>query len=606
MQYWECMKRTWGGLGLQRKIVLLYLTTSILPIVLISLLAFCFYYQGMLKEVLTFVQESSDGHEIIVNERLENYSEKMYEIVTDSNIIKISETVNSCDSNESFSGRWKLYEELGKYISSLQKIRSLTFIAENDEYVSVFQGVGSVTDIVFSKVAVRDDIYEKVAESGKMTYITGINLAAGGNRSDYVILLGIPVHNLYTEEKTGIMVMALDDSILNFNNQGSNAVGNNRRTGVTTLITDKNDVILAAEQERYIGSDYQDYLASEFPNKKNLHELRSSFSIMDCQAVNVVDMDMYLQNIYSLAKAIVAISVGITLVFFLLLYVISGRYIRTVKKIAKGIEAYSGTPGENLRVDIDDGDELHLIAWQFNKMIQRVNHLVFTLQEKNEEIKEILARQKHAEIKALEAQINPHFLFNTLDAINWRAIEHDEEEISNMLCSLGSLLRYSVSNIESIVILEAEIAWLRKYIYLQRERFNYSFSCTFDIEQESLGFPVYKMLLQPLIENVIVHGFEGVKKDGMIFVQSYLREDGKLCIRIQDNGIGIPEDELAVIQEEISRGASLNNKKIGISNAANRLKIYYHGEAELKILSKYGEGTEVIMVIPPLEAEGDK
>lgn len=606
MKYLKCLKRIWGGLGLQKKIVMLYLTTSILPIILISMLAFYFYYQGMLKEVLTFVEESSDGHEIIVNERIENYREKMYEIITDSNVIKSSEAVNSNDSNESFSGRWKLYEELGKHIGSLKKIRSLTFIAENGEYVSVFQGVGSVTDIVFSQKTVRDDIYNKITKSDAMSYITGINLATGGNRSDYVLLLGIPVHNLYTDKKNGIMVMALDDSILNFNNQESNAVGNNLRTGVTTLITDENDMILAADEEKYIGKDYPYYLETVFPDKRNLHELRSSFSIMQCQVINVVDMDMYLQNIYSLAKAIVAISICITLIFFILLYVISGRYIRTVKKIAKGIEAYSGTPGENLQVYIDDGDELYLIAWQFNKMIQRVDHLVSTLQEKNEEIKEILARQKHAEIKALEAQINPHFLFNTLDAINWRAIEHEEEEISNMLCSLGSLLRYSVSNIESIVILEAEIAWLRKYVYLQRERFNHSFDCTFDIEEESLGFPIYKMLLQPLIENVIVHGFEEIKKDGMIFVQSYLQEDGKLCIRIQDNGTGIPEDELAVIQKEINNGVSLSNKAIGISNAVNRLKIYYHGEAELKIMSKPGVGTEVIMIIPQLGSEGDK
>ena len=99
------------------------------------------------------------------------------------------------------------------------------------------------------------------------------------------------------------------------------------------------------------------------------------------------------------------------------------------------------------------------------------------LKQKNEEIRIAAENQKHAEIVALEAQINPHFLYNTLESINWRAIDHGEEEISNMLGTLGSLLRYSVSNIDMEVYLQAEICWLEKYVFLQRDRFHNSFDC---------------------------------------------------------------------------------------------------------------------------------
>lgn len=602
-------KRIWGkGSGIQRKVILVYLATSVLPIILISLLAFYFYYREILNEALTLVEENSNRNELLVNERLENYREKLYEIITDNDIIKSSEMINVNDGNASFAGRRELQTELKDYIYSLNRIRSITFIAEKGEYVSVFQGFGSITDIVLSQEDVREDIYSQIDGSQGISYITGINLAAGGNRSDYVILMGIPVHNLHTNEKAGIMIMALDDSVLDFDSkQNSNASDSSIETGVTTLITDGNDKILAAEEEECIGSEYRNYLPLKFPNKKNLHELRNEFEGMDWQIINIIDMDIYLKNIYAFAKVIVAITICITLIFFLLLYLISGKYINTVKKIARGISQYSGTAGENLQVDVDEKDELYLIARQFNKMIQRVNHLVSTLQGKNQEIQDALVRQKHAEIKALEAQINPHFLFNTLDSINWRAIEHEEEEISNMLSSLGSLLRYSISNIESVVILEAEVCWLRKYLYLQRERFNHSFDCTFDIEEESLGFPIYKMLLQPLIENILIHGFEDIKENGMIFVQTYIQEDRKLCIRIQDNGTGIPEDKLSIIQAEISGGVPLNSRSIGISNVINRLKIYYHGEADFRIMSICGEGTEILMIIPPLAQEqGEK
>lgn len=138
-------------------------------------------------------------------------------------------------------------------------------------------------------------------------------------------------------------------------------------------------------------------------------------------------------------------------------------------------------------------------------------------------------QSKHAEIKALEAQINPHFLFNTLDSINWRAIENDEEEISDMLATLGVFLRYSVSNIESMVCLEAEISWLKNMYFFKEIVFN-SFDCVYDVTEDAMGFPVYKMLLQPIIENTILHAFENVKEGGMINIEACVRKDGKLEI----------------------------------------------------------------------------
>ncbi|MGB8454933.1 MAG: histidine kinase [Anaerocolumna sp.] len=262
-----------------------------------------------------------------------------------------------------------------------------------------------------------------------------------------------------------------------------------------------------------------------------------------------------------------------------------------------------GKPGEEVRVNIDSKDELYIIASQFNEMTFRVNELVDTLKRKNDEIKEAVNRRKHAEIKALEAQINPHFLFNTLDSINWRAIEHEEEEISDMLGALGSLLRYSVSNIDMVVVLEAEISWLRKYIYLQRDRFQYSFDCGYDIEDTALAFPIYKMLLQPIIENTILHAFEEVKKGGRIHIKACLLEDDTLYIRIRDNGSGMKEEKLWMIQKAISFDEPLDYDSIGISNVINRLELYYHGKASISVQSKWGEGTEFVLVIPRPEDE---
>ena len=202
------------------------------------------------------------------------------------------------------------------------------------------------------------------------------------------------------------------------------------------------------------------------------------------------------------------------------------------------------------------------------------------------------------ELKALHYQINPHFLFNTLDSINWRAIENDEEEISDMLATLGSLLRYSVSNIESMVCLEAEISWLKKYVFLQRDRFQNSFDCVYDVTEDAMWFPVYKMLLQPIIENTILHAFENVKEGGMINIEACVRKDGKLEIHIRDNGCGMDTLTLERIRKEIGENGALNSESIGISNVIHRLRIYYQEEADIMVKSKLGSGTEFILVIP--------
>ena len=149
-----------------------------------------------------------------------------------------------------------------------------------------------------------------------------------------------------------------------------------------------------------------------------------------------------------------------------------------------------------------------------------------------------------------------------------------------MLATLGSLLRYSVSNIESMVCLEAEISWIKKYVFLQRDRFQNSFDCVYDVTEDAMGFPVYKMLLQPIIENTILHAFENVKEGGMINIEACVRKDGKLEIHIRDNGCGMDTLTLERIRKEIGENGALNSESIGISNVIHRLRIYYQEEAD--------------------------
>ena len=188
----------------------------------------------------------------------------------------------------------------------------------------------------------------------------------------------------------------------------------------------------------------------------------------------------------------------------IIIYITRNFSVSTGKILDAMKTAQDGELSVQVTLDNDD-DELSVIAARFNKMISKINQLV-------EEVKRATFKQKEAEIRALEAQINPHFLYNTLDSINWMAIKKEEHEISNMLKSLAQILRYSVDKSNSIVKLREEIKWLKQYLYLQQTRFNYSFECFMDVDESIMDCMVHKLLLQPFIENAVIHGFEGVKR----------------------------------------------------------------------------------------------
>lgn len=585
-----------GSSSLQRKMINIYFIVSVLPIFFICMLSYTVYYKGMRKEAYALIEQNMKQHEIVIKERLDSYESVLYEIVCDNTMIKLAKSINSDDYDEKIVDKGQMDTILRNYIYTYDGIRSIAYLSDSD-YVSYSRWYGSTGEVKWSDTAARQGIYQKVLENpDEITYIPGVNLAKNNKRKDYVTLIGFQIQDLYTKENQGVLVVALDDNILNFDGKSQKInEGEREKTGVTTVIIDERNRILAGEYSSYITKNYHDFKEEVFKDSKDIYEYREEIGDTGWEIINLLNQRVYLEEINRFTTIVITLAIMITLFFLVVAFLVSRKYLGTIGTIAKGISEFEGTQGQEVQVDTKD--ELYVIARQFNKMTRRIDSLVETLKKKNVEIEEAVTRRKNAEIKALEAQINPHFLYNTLDSINWRAIENDEEEISDMLGALGSLLRYSVSNIDKAVVLRAEIKWLEKYIFLQRDRFNYSFDCQYDIEEEAMDFPVYKMMLQPIIENTILHAFENVKKDGMIWVKAYVC-GGKLYISIRDNGSGMKEEKLAEIQREISEVRALDSRSIGISNVVNRLRMYYQDEAKIEVNSRWKEGTEFRLIIP--------
>lgn len=580
--------------SLQRKVIIIYLLVAVLPIIIITLAISAIYYNNILKAANTLLDQNASQHEEVVHERMREYENVLYELVTNKEYISLSKSINEAGENTLLIDVGHMEELLRSSVYTYDRIRSITFLGDSGRYASYSKWYNSSHENIWIDDQKRKAIHDEVEQQQKLTFIATVNLREVGPKGDYVVLMGFPVKNLRTKEQSGVLVMALENDVLLFEGNEDRR----KESGVATIILDEENRILAGANPGYVNQDYREYVKAEFGNIRRISEKRHKIADTEWTIVNIIDTDVYRKDIYGMVKAVALLVATITCLYFLAVFLISKKYIQTIQKIAQGIHNYEGTGEEQIQVDMDEKNELYVIVRQFNIMTARVNSLVEKLKQKNEEIRAAAISQKHAEIKALEAQVNPHFLFNTLDSINWRAIEHDEEEISNMLGTLGSLLRYSISNIDMEVVLEAEISWLKKYIFLQRDRFQYSFDCLYDITDDAMAFPIYKMLLQPIIENAILHAFEDVREGGMIYVRAAVRQDRKLEIHVRDNGSGMKADLLDGIRREIKENGPLNSKSIGISNVIHRLRLYYLEEAEITVNSIWGEGTEFILVIP--------
>lgn len=210
--------------------------------------------------------------------------------------------------------------------------------------------------------------------------------------------------------------------------------------------------------------------------------------------------------------------------------------------------------------------EIGILYSSFNYMIKRINELIHEAYVSK-------IKKKDAELKALQAQINPHFLYNTLDSINWIAIKNNVPDISRMVTSLASILRYSLNKGDDVITVENELKQVKSYITIQKIRFKDKFDVSFNIDEEIAGYKTIKLILQPLVENAIIHGIETYDGKGKIQVNGYLRY-GKIIFEVINNGNPI---DLDLVNKLLSSDEE-EKDSYGIQNVNERIKLYYGDE----------------------------
>lgn len=237
--------------------------------------------------------------------------------------------------------------------------------------------------------------------------------------------------------------------------------------------------------------------------------------------------------------------------------------------------------------------EVRELSDSFGHMVLRIQRLMSTVRQ--EEI-----NLRKTELKALQAQINPHFLYNTLDSIAWMCEQGRSGDAVKMIHALARLFRISISKGHDLIPISREIEHAQNYLEIQQYRYKNQFTYTFDVDPECLDYYCNKITLQPIIENAIIHGLDLLVEEGRINVRVH-QEGDDILFCVEDNGVGMsPEQAVAILNED-----SHDRTGIGIKNVNDRLKIYFGGQYGLRVVSELDVGTRVEIRMPKIkEADG--
>lgn len=288
----------------------------------------------------------------------------------------------------------------------------------------------------------------------------------------------------------------------------------------------------------------------------------------------------------------------IALVLFMaalaLAYLLSDEITKPIKALEKSMKEVERGNFDHAALAVREENEIGHLSRNFNMMTDKIQNLI-EQRDREQQIK------RKSELKALQSQINPHFLYNTLDSIIWMAEWGKNQEVVRMTSSLAKLLRRSISNEQEAVTVAEETEYTKTYLTIQKMRYKDKLEYEILVDPEVMQEKVIKLILQPLVENAIYHGIKYKEGKGMIRIRGF-RQGECLILIVQDDGKGMEADILAHIFEKHTRDTRSNG--VGLNNVNERIQLYYGEDYGISFKSSPGKGTEAIITLPFGRKEG--
>lgn len=596
------------------RLIEVFCLISVLPFIIVSLIS---YYNTtsiieentkQLAEV-NLIQTSKNVHS-----SLSTYEDLLFQMYTDDDIVKYIDKLNNN------SDRAMAINQLRKKLQGIANVKnyiqSITIITEKGDIV-FYDKIApySVRTSWLDNIGMTPKmLYKSISETLGIEYISTRYASTFSAKPFYLFHLGHRIVDYKSiKREIGVIILSIDERFLNDACNQNMFTDKNAYHGNFNFIVDEEGRLVTFPDQAMIDSIYLPDPKSVADNDENYRQLIKNSGLLEgnyiliqsqydkllgWNLINVSDQGAMINQIEQ-QRNLTLLVIFLSLIFLVVtILIFINRMTGSIKNVVRAMKK-AGQGNLEVRVIKNKNitTEIEIITDQFNRMMAQMNDLMM-------QIKAASTKQRNAEIAALEAQINPHFLYNTLDTINWMAIDSNQYEISYAIGALARILRYGIDKSNSIVTLKKEMEWLKQYIFLQQTRLENSFDCNILIPHELLDCKIHKLLLQPFVENSIIHGFEGADKHHDLMIKVIEDPIETLTIIVKDNGKGMSPEKIKEIKSGALAGTE-NKNHIGMNNAIERLKMYYGDTGKFDIQSTIGEGTTVIIQIPKL-VEGEE
>lgn len=368
------------------------------------------------------------------------------------------------------------------------------------------------------------------------------------------------------------------------------------------LITDEKGNIISARDKNLLGrvieqgngdgfilSNHSGYYIGQIENIKSLVTFYT-IEKTGWKIVAYTPLNKLLQNIFKLEQFILIILLACILLAFIMSFYISRHFSIPIKMLYKDISRVE--EGDlSVRSHIERNDEIGELGHKFNNMVSRLKRLMEDIFHEQE-------MKRQAELQSLQAQINPHFLYNTLASIRFMLGMKDNKEVDTVILALVKLLKETLAVDSGIITIREEMENLKNYILIQKARQGEKLEVLYEIDDEILDYEVPKLILQPIVENSIFHGIEPKTGKGTLIVKGY-KSNGDVIFEIIDDGVGMDDEDVKGLLGPIDETENKEDPAgIGLKNVEDRIVMSFGQEYGLKISSIYGAGTCVIVKIP--------
>ena len=596
------MKRYWERLSFARQIAAVFMVLCFVQIILLSGISSQYLTKVVEEKILGFFQLTVEQAAMNISATLSGYEDAANQMILDEGFLSDMYKLQAGEEKSELKAKESIRGKFRTFMSYRPDVRWLVVQTENGKSFcsdrllidSLYQETSSLHKKYFEQY--------KGEESGirRRDWIGAEYYDTQGTSPYYLFTYRKKLFDLYNTKFVGTFLMGINETVLSEictdaqishdTNINYNFIINEEECVVTHW--DKKmlgkDMKEIPSWTAIISSPLEDHKAVVLDGSKKF-VLIEEIPKTSWRMVSVLDNSYILYEIREFHSKVWIISITMMFIMAFSIWIVSKHLSSSVKKIVNTMrEVGHGELSVTVNMNSEGKNEITIIAEQFNKMMKKINEQV-------EEIKISGKKEKDAEIRALENQINPHFIYNTLDSINWLAIENDQDEISEMLSQFALILRYQINKSNEMVSIKEEINYLDKYLYLQKVRFMDNFEYAIDCEESIYEYQIHKMIFQPFIENAIIHGYADIHHGGFLQIQITSTDSENIQFMIRDNGNGMSKQRV----EEVfySNGS---NASIGVSNVMTRLELYYGNKYHLNVESQEGKGTVIKIVIPKI------